>query len=353
MGKERIIIVGQGLAGSCLALELLRRGLEPLVVDHSETNTASMVAAGLFNPVTSRVKTSTWMAEVLFPYLHEFYRSHESLLKENFYHPKPMYRPFTEISDQEGWSVQNHPFVSSIHFSSKYGSFVKDSFGGIVLKNSGYVDTAAFVLTVRRYLKSLGLYVEHSLDLKSSSIDDVLLTLNAAGSRIIFCEGVRIATNPWFNWLPISSLKGETAQVETNLPDDIIFNRGVYLVPFNGPGMFKVGATYDRSQVAGNSVKGLEELSKKTDALINVPFRVTGQSWGFRPVVTDRRPILGLHPEKKNLVVFNGLGTKGVTLAPWFASCLADWLEGKDTLPFEVNISRFYPLYFKYLHKAP
>ena len=353
MAKDRVVIVGQGLAGSCLALELLRRGQEPLVIDCSEPNAASMVAAGLFNPVTSRVKTSTWMAEVLFPFLHAFYQRNEIRLKEKFYFPIPMYRPFTEISDQQGWAKENHPFVSNIHFSSVHGSWVKDPFGGIELKDSGYVDTAAFVLAVRKELKSLGLYVEQTLDLKSLSIDELSHEYRVPNARVIFCEGIRIKENPWFSWLPVSALKGETVLVKTQLPEDIIFNRGVYLVPTVDPGMFKVGATYDRSQIPGNSEKGLEELSKKTEALILGSYQVKAQNWGFRPVVTDRRPIIGSHPEKKDLVVFNGLGTKGVTLAPWFASRLADWLEGKDTLPEEVNINRFYPLYFKYLHKTP
>lgn len=353
MADKRIIIIGQGLAGSCLALELLRRGLEPLVIDWPETNSASMVAAGLFNPVTSRVKTSTWMAGVLFPYLDEFYRQSEIFLSDKFYFPIPMYRPFTEIGDQRGWVTEDHPFVSAIYFSSNYSSWVKDPFGGVEIKNSGFVDTAVFILSVRNHLKRNGLYVERLLDSKSTSIDALLKEFGSDYAQLIFCEGIRITDNPLFNWLPVSALKGETLMVEADLPDNIIFNRGVYLVPDEKEKVFKVGATYDRSQVSGNSNKGLEELSRKTEALVRVPYKVTGQNWGFRPVVTDRRPILGSHPEKKNLMVFNGLGTKGVTLAPWFSSRLANWLEGKDSLPDEVNISRFYPLYFKYLHKSP
>ena len=45
-----ILIIGQGIAGSCLAWELKRRGAEFTVADRPIAETASRVAAGLVNP---------------------------------------------------------------------------------------------------------------------------------------------------------------------------------------------------------------------------------------------------------------------------------------------------------------
>ncbi|HBA65740.1 MAG TPA: FAD-dependent oxidoreductase, partial [Methylococcaceae bacterium] len=45
------LIVGQGLAGSLLAFELIQRNAQVMVVDDGREN-ASEVAAGLINPVT-------------------------------------------------------------------------------------------------------------------------------------------------------------------------------------------------------------------------------------------------------------------------------------------------------------
>ncbi len=45
------LIVGQGLAGSLLAWELMQRGAKVLIVDNGMPN-ASQVAAGLINPIT-------------------------------------------------------------------------------------------------------------------------------------------------------------------------------------------------------------------------------------------------------------------------------------------------------------
>jgi hypothetical protein len=41
------------------------------------------------------------------------------------------------------------------------------------------------------------------------------------------------------------------------------------------------------------------------------------------------------------LLLFNGLGTKGVMNAPYFAINFVDSLEGKAELDAEVNIERF------------
>jgi len=62
---------------------------------------------------------------------------------------------------------------------------------------------------------------------------------------------------------------------------------------------------------------------------------------GIRPTVKDRRPFLGAHPDHNNLYVFNGLGTKGVSLAPYFAKHLVDHMVDGVELMKEVSIGRF------------
>ncbi len=75
--------------------------------------------------------------------------------------------------------------------------------------------------------------------------------------------------------------------------------------------------------------------------LLKTPYKFISQDWGFRPTTPDRRPILGEHPDLKNVIIFNGLGTKGVSLAPYFSAQLANWLSGKAEIQPEVNIKRF------------
>ena len=49
--KVDYLIIGQGLAGSLLAWELIQRRCSVVVVDNGNEN-ASQIAAGLINPIT-------------------------------------------------------------------------------------------------------------------------------------------------------------------------------------------------------------------------------------------------------------------------------------------------------------
>lgn len=358
MPQYDYLIVGQGLAGSCLAMQLLGRKKSVLVVDRADAHSASRVAAGLFNPVTSKVRVPTWLAEQLFPQLEMFYTRMESLLGVSFFYPRTLYRPFPSAADALGWERAENPFIRQIHLSSAYGSQVKDPHGGIELQSSGYCDTRVFIEAVRHHLIERNALVDADLTMENISTTEQATghfeKMGWSARRIIWCEGIGINRNPLFRWLPVNPLKGEVMLVKSDLPESPLFNRGVYLVPdeYAGEKIFRAGATHDRSSVPGNTDEGLSELRFRLDQLLTVPYQQLGSDWGFRPTVPDRRPILGPHPESDTHWIFNGLGTKGVSLAPFFSAQLADAVESGASLTEDVNIRRFYPLYFKSLQTA-
>jgi len=345
--KTEILIIGQGLAGTCLAIELMRRNRTFKVADRPDANAASRVAAGMFNPVTSKLRTGTWNAARLFPYLDEFYRHAEELLQDSFYHPRVMYRPFTSVEDQNGWSMEDHPFIRRLHFGPAWPEEVNDPLGGIEINHAGWVNTRRFTDAFRRYLEEKDLLIATDGSVGSA------IRLAADYPQVIWCEGAAITENPLFGWVPVTRLKGEVLTLNSGLRTDMLFNGPAWLVPDEVPGHFRAGSTYDRSGVPGNTDAGIADLTARVAGLLKKPFTMTGTDWGFRPVVRDRRPVVGPHPEQPGHHVFNGLGTKGVSLAPWCAARFADWLTGKGSLPDEVNISRFSSFYFKYLQDTP
>jgi glycine/D-amino acid oxidase-like deaminating enzyme len=349
------IIIGQGLAGSCLAMQLIQRGKKVLVFDEPHKNKSTSVAAGLFNPVSGKWMLKAWQADEIFPYLHEFYLSTEKQVGEKFFNPMPLYIPFLSVEEQNAWmgrsadiSISN--YVQQVATTSLFGDQVRDPFGGVLLSNCGYVETGVFTKAIREFLQAKDSYRSEEFDLQKLEIDEDLITYSGvSASQIIFCQGTRAMENKYFRWLPFKPLKGETMDVQLKKNPKQIFNRGVYLVPGKDHGYCRVGATYNRITTEGNSEGGLAELRQKLDELLRLPYEIVDQHWGIRPAIDDRKPVLGAHPDHKNVLIFNGLGTKGVSLAPYFSCHFADWMEGKINLNKEVNINRYKSLYSKSL----
>jgi glycine/D-amino acid oxidase-like deaminating enzyme len=165
-------------------------------------------------------------------------------------------------------------------------------------------------------------------------------------SRIIFCEGPWLSRNHYFNWLPMRPVKGELIEIELQQSLDFIVNRGVFVLPVGGR-TCKVGATFDNYNLDWSvTEEAKEKLLTRVKNLLKIPFKVTGQTAGIRPASEDRRPFIGIHPEFEPLAIFNGLGTKGVSLAPYLIHRFFEYLEKGEPLVPEVSISRYFSLYY-------
>jgi len=348
------IIVGQGLAGSALALRMMEHGKSFIVFDEPASNRSSAIAAGLYNPIAGKLMTKTWMAEKIFPELQQFYTHAEKLLGHRFFYPQPIYRPFLSFAEQNEWmgkSVDHtlRDYIQEVFTQSRHGNQVHDPFGGIVLKECGYLDVLSFLNHVRNHLLSAHAYVsewfdESQLEIKPQGVS----YKNTGAGKIIFCNGTALNQSTTIRAVPIRLLKGETLVIETEEKLELIYNRGVYMVPMQEKNRYKVGATYESRLLTPETTgAGREELRQKLDELLKIPYRIISQDWGFRPTTPDRKPILGGHPFSENVVIFNGLGTKGVSLAPYFSGQLMDWLLDKIEIQPEVNINRFKSLFSK------
>jgi glycine oxidase len=343
------IIVGQGLAGSCLAIQLLLAGKKILIVDKPDINSATRVAAGLFNPITGKKFSKTWLADELFSYLNPFYKQAEELTGSQFFHPMPLYRPFISVEEQNEWMGKSteavySDFIETSHTQPFLPGQVHNTLGGILLKHCGYVHTIQFLASVSSYIKKCALLQEEEFDESQLELKESEVVYKSwSASKIIFCQGEKVRNTKLFSWLPVRPLKGETLTIKTSDNVNVIFNRGVYAVPF----IWKVGATYEFKDLTPTvTAQGREELIEKLNELVKFPYEIVNQEWGFRPTTPDRRPILGAHPEYPNAIIFNGLGTKGVSLAPYFSKVLTNWLENDTPINKEVDIQRYKPYYY-------
>jgi glycine oxidase len=345
------IIVGMGLAGSTMALQLIKAGKKIVVLDQPERNLCSRVAAGLFNPVTGNRMMKTWLADDLFPYLREFYTHAEKITEKKFFYPMPLYRPFISIAEQNEWmgrsAEKNFENIIENIYTDRAFQDVHNPFGGLLLKQCGYIDTVAYMNAVRILVEKNGVYKKAKFDYSRLEIGNQFVKYeDIIAPRIIFCEGHGVLENPWFRRAGVRGLKGEIIHIKSSWNKHVIINRGVYIVPSKIPSQFKVGSTYNLKDNSSDiTLDAREELDQKMKDLVQYCYEITGQEWGIRPTTPDRRPILGEHPGFKPLLIFNGLGTKGVSLAPYFSNVLFQWSENAIPLRKEVDVTRYKLLY--------
>ena len=115
----------------------------------------------------------------------------------------------------------------------------------------------------------------------------------------------------------------------------------VFLIPL-GNNLYKVGATYNNQDKDPHpSEEAREELENKLAKLINCKFEIVDQSAGIRPASKDRKPMLGRHPEYKNLYCCNGFGSRGVLISPSVSEQLIELAENDVQLPSEIDLQRF------------
>lgn len=341
------IIVGQGLAGSVLAYTLMQKNQKVVVVDEEKENTSSKVAAGLCNPVVFKRLAKSWMIDELMPTALNFYKQQEALLKDKFYVELPIYKLFVGEEERDFWQQKrNEPDL--LDWINHKIEFPLDSkwfdypFGASHTLQSGFLQTAKWLDAFKNYLKSEDAFVGEKFDFDSIIFEEeAVVWKNFRAKKILFCEGYQSINNPYFNWLPFKLTKGEVLTVDfKNIALKSAINKGVFVLPYNNH--YKLGATYDWDNLNEETTeKGKNELLKKASNFIRDEIMVVEHKAGIRPTVLDRRPLLGVHPKHKQLTVFNGMGTKGVMIAPYFAKVFTELLIGNKPLSKEVDINRF------------
>ena len=340
------LIVGQGIAGSTLALELISNGATVQVMDVTDPSSSSRVAAGLFNPIVFRRITFSWRAKESLREARRFYASQEELTGLPIFFPINLHRIHGSEGEMQDWNARKSEpefdaFLEATP-SNEEKPWLNQPFGGARVYGAGFVDTRSWLNGVRRILSEKGLLFETHFDPEVLEVTESGIRYEEIeASKIIFCEGSAATENPWFKALPFNPAKGEVLLIHApGLPHEI-FNSSIYGVPL-GDGIFRVGSTYewDALDALPTEEKRLE-LEEKLRNILRVPFTVIGHEAGIRPTVRDRRPLLGFHPQHPSIGIFNGLGTKGVLLAPLLAKEMTRHMLHGEALSPEVNIVRF------------
>ncbi|WP_373511662.1 NAD(P)/FAD-dependent oxidoreductase [Persicitalea sp.] len=347
------LIIGQGIAGTALAWHLIEAHQRVLVVNDSSRPSASLVAAGIYNPLTGRKLVKTWLADELFPYAIQFYQRLEEKLARKFVYPQNIYRPYRSQEERDNYlSFISEPEISKYIANSSESQIdvigVHAPYGGLEVKGSGWVDLSGLIKFSREYFIENNQYLESEFDANDLEVNDNSISWKGLFARkVLLCQGFDARENSLFDWLPFNPVKGQILDVTfSDYSADKIVNQGIFILPSLRDNEYRVGATYSWHDLDWETTEdGKAYLENKLRLLITGNYEIKGQRAGVRPSCKDRRPLIGIHPEHVAVGIFNGLGTKGVTLAPYFADEFVNHLCRDKELNPEANIARYFSLY--------
>lgn len=346
----KFLIVGQGLAGSLLGWRLLQQGHSVLIVDPCLEQTASRTAAGLINPITGKRLVKTQHIDEYLPAAKRLYSELEAFFDEEFWHDMQQVRLFQSQDDVKQWQkrqadVDYEPYLGD-QFSAHNKAYLKEgSIGGFNQKYCGYLDTALLLDSLRDYFQAKGCFSKQQL-----KIDE--LTIHNSGiqwkeytiKQLIFCNGFQLQNNPWFSWLPLQPAQGEIFTLKTikQLPEEIV-QFGKWLLPQKN-GQFRLGSTWqwkpiDEQPSDRSATELLEAFEQQFPQFSDA--QIIEKRVGVRPGTRDKMPFIGNHPHAPNLSVFNGFGSKGTLMIPWYAERFCDSLTQGASLPSFVDIKRY------------
>ncbi|MGB1308331.1 MAG: NAD(P)/FAD-dependent oxidoreductase [Oceanihabitans sp.] len=234
------------------------------------------------------------------------------------------------------------PFLSTKIINNNNPA-IKASFGFGKVLQTGRIDTPLLISAYRKHLASTNNLQKEAFNYNALELhENYFIYQNMQAKHIVFAEGFGLKKNPFFSNLPLNGTKGELLTIHApNLNIDFILKSSVFIIPL-GQDLYRIGATYEwKDKTNTTTIKAKEELLQKLKSFLNCDFKVIDQVAGIRPTVKDRRPLVGQHAANKNMYVLNGLGTRGVLIAPYVAKQLFQFIENQIPLESDINISRF------------
>ena len=346
------LIVGQGVAGTVLSYKLMQNNQSVCIIDNNHHLSSSKIAAGLVNPITGRRYVKSWRIDQLIPESINTYTELESLLKIQILHHANIIRTIPNREAQLNWERIELDDSASKYIVDKpslgnYERILHPVFDYGELTNSFRVDLRLLLDSYRKHLEKDNRIINEQFDHNGLTFDESLIKYRGVSAKnIIFCEGSQATKNPLFNYLPFQPAKGESIIFKLDGFDatKILRNR-TFIVPF-GQNRFWSGGGYDWKNFDDETTsKFQEDWLKLMTELITISPEIIEHKAAVRPAVKGRRPLIGNHPKLKNVYIFNGMGTKGASLVPFWANNLVNSLLNAQSIDEDVNITRFASLW--------
>ncbi|MEZ6197583.1 MAG: FAD-dependent oxidoreductase [Planctomycetota bacterium] len=347
MSPPEVLVVGQGLAGSLLALELLDRGRRVLVVDADRPHAASPVSAGMVNPIAGPKHNRPWAWDPFAGEARARYASLERRFGIRLVRERAIHFAFRSAEDRERFLARDDhdalaPHLGEIHAPGTLAPELADEHGGFEILGAFALDVPALLRATRAELLARGAFRPVAVAVEGADGDPL-----GDGTRpdtTVLCTGHHAASAGPFRRLPWRVSRGERLDVRLlSTPPRTILNREKWLLPLEDD-RAQIGAIYAWDDAeAGPTEKGRRELETAGRAIGASDFEVVDHRAGARAGGIDWRPYLGRAADRSEIAILGGLGSKGALYAPGCARRLAEHLFEGAALDPELDVARRRP----------
>ena len=352
-----ILIVGGGVIGLAIAIELKRKGAKVTVVSRDFTQAAAHAAAGMLAPLAEKITSAPLLdlclrSRWLYP---EWTQKLEELTGiDTGYLPcgilAPCYTEPETIVEQDNAAWLDRRSIKL------YQPGLSDRVvGAWWYPEDGQVDNRCLMRSLLQAAQTLGIELKEGVSVKAIQQRQGRVNGVLTDAGQLSADQYVLAAGSWASQLmplPVRPVKGQMLALK--MPQKlhqpfplqrVLYGDGVYLVP-RQDGRLIVGATAEEVEwTPFNTPQGIQTLLSKTIELYPAAadWQIEDMWWGFRPGTPDELPILG-HSSCSNLFLATGHYRNGVLLAPITATLMADLIleDNLDPLLTEFSYQRFH-----------
>lgn len=357
---REILIIGGGIIGLAIALELKQQGAKVTVISKDYMQAASHAAAGMLAPMAEKM-TSAPMLDLclrsrwLYP---EWTQKLEELTGvETGYLPCGILAPVYSQPDLH--TNQDNVIWLDQQTINLYQPGLGDRVvGGWWYPEDGQVDNRCLMRSLLQAAQTLGIEIKEGVKVRAiqqqqGRVNGILTDLG-----LLTADNYVLATGSWTSQLfplPVRPVKGQ--MLSLRMPQKlhqpfplqrILYGDSIYLVP-RQDGRLVIGATVeDVDWTPFNTPKGIQKLLNKAVELYPAiaDWQIEELWWGFRPATPDELPILG-HSTCENLFLATGHYRNGILLAPITASLISNLILKQQSDPLLESFS-----YQRFNHQA-
>ena len=315
----------------------------------------------LVNPATGRRAKMSWHAEKALHCVSDLFQRVKDFSGESFYENNGVIRPalypeigydFKRAPEKYNWPDGWIQWLEMEEFSSRFPVF-ENSHGGLIISNAITVKGSLYIKLLSQYLEANGLITIYNTIAEYSQTDSVWKVLLSSGETvqtefIICATGSSLILDPKWDFLPMNSIKGQTATFRFN--EDVPLSSSVSSLGYlayksSSPDELVVGSTYEHQfEDLNPNEKGLNYLKDKLNSTLPGWSEriIESDQWaGVRVSSKDNMPIIGNHPNLKGLYVFGALGSKGMIHGRYVAQQIADHVSDGKPIDSVISINRF------------